>query len=84
MDGLHASASTTYSGMLNLRDFSVTGNILVQASMEKPATESGDRDHNQSWAQMAKIPSRSILIFIPEETIYWNSNALPEGVYFKN
>ena len=57
-------------GMLNLRDFSVTGNIPVQASTEKPATESGDRDHNQSWAQKGKIPSSSILIFIPEETIY--------------
>ena len=48
MDDLHASASTTYSGMLNSRDFSVTGNIPVQASTVKPVTESGDRDHNQS------------------------------------
>ena len=48
LDGLHASTSTTYSGMLNSRDFSVTGNIPVQASTEKPVTESGDRDHNQS------------------------------------
>ena len=58
--------------------------IPVQASMGKPATESGDRDHNQSWAQMGKIPSSSILIFIPEETVDWNSNALPEGVYLNN
>ena len=52
LDGLHASNSTTCSGMLNSRDFSVTGNIPVQASTEKPVTES-DRDHNQCWAKMA-------------------------------
>ena len=34
--------------LLNSMDFSVTGNIPVQASTEKPVTESGDRDHNQS------------------------------------
>ena len=48
LDGLHASASITFSGMLNSRDFSVMGNIPVQASTGRPATESGDRDHNQS------------------------------------
>ena len=48
LDGLHASTSTTYSGMINSRDFSVTGNIPVQASTKKPVKESGDRDHNQS------------------------------------
>ena len=31
LDGLHASTSTTYSGMLNSRDFSVTWNIPMQA-----------------------------------------------------
>ena len=48
LDGLLAGTSTTFSGMLNSRDFSVTGSIPVQASTEKPGTESGDRDHNQS------------------------------------
>ena len=48
LDGLHASASTTCSGMLNSRDFSVTGNIPVQASVGKLVTKNGDRDHNQS------------------------------------
>ena len=48
LDGLHASTSTTYSGMLNSRDFSVTGHFPVRASTGEPATESGDRDHNQS------------------------------------
>ena len=65
-DGLHASISTTFSGMLNSRDISVTGNIPVQASTGKHVTQSGDRDHNQSWAKMAKIPnifSISVLIF---------------------
>ena len=47
LDGVHASTSTTYSGMLN----------SMQASTGKPVTESGDRDHNQSWAKMAKIPN---------------------------
>ena len=32
-------------------------NILVQARTGKPATESGDRDHNRSWAKMAIIPN---------------------------
>ena len=48
LDGLHASPSTTCSGMLTSRDFSVTGNIPVQASTGKSETESADRDHNQS------------------------------------
>ena len=48
LDGLHASTSTTYSGMLNSRNFSVAGNFPVQASTAKPVTESGDRDHHQS------------------------------------
>ena len=44
-------------------DFSTTRNILVQASTVRPVTESGDRDHNQSWAKMAKIPPKKNLIF---------------------
>ena len=40
LNGLTASTSTTYSGMLNSRDFSVTVNIPVQASTGKPVTES--------------------------------------------
>ena len=85
LDGLHASTSTTYSGMLNSRDFSVTGSIPVQASTGETVTERGDRDHNQSWAQMALIPnSFQFLILQPEETIDWNSDALPERVYLKN
>ena len=47
LDGLHASTSTSYSRMLNSRDFSFTGNIPVEASNGKPVTENGDRDHNQ-------------------------------------
>ena len=78
LDGVHASTSTTYSGMLN----------SMQASTGKPVTESGDRDHNQSWAKMAKIPKQFLKFqfqfLIPEETIDWNSNALPEGVYLES
>ena len=48
LDGPHANTSTSYSRMLNSKDFSATGNIPVQASNGKPVTESGDRDHNQS------------------------------------
>ena len=45
-------------------DFSISGNILVQANTERPVIESGDRDYNQSWAKMAQIPnSFSIFIF---------------------
>ena len=75
LDGLHASTSTTFSGMLNSRDFSVTCNIPMQASTGKPVTESGDRDHNQSWAKMAKItkslkrPSTGILTLFQQECI---------------
>ena len=66
-------------------DFSTTGNIPVQTSTGKPVIESGDRDHNQSWAKMAQIlNSFSNFSSILEETIDWNSNALPEGVSFKN
>ena len=36
-------------------DFSITGNILVRASTERPVIENGDRDSNQSWAPIAKI-----------------------------
>ena len=46
LDGLDASTSTTSSGGFNSRDFSVTGNIPVQATTE-----------NQYWAKMAKIPN---------------------------
>ena len=88
LDGLHERTSATCSGMFNSRDFSVTENIPVQASTEKPVTESGGRAHNQSLAQMAKIPKQFLnfqfYFLIPEETIDWNPNALPEGVYLKN
>ena len=62
LGGLREKTSTTYSGMFKSRDFSVTGNIPVQASTEKPVTESGDRDHNQSFAKMASI-TNSFSIF---------------------
>ena len=68
-------------------DFSIAGNIPVQASTERPVRQYGDRDNNRSGAEMAKIRnSFSIFssIFILEETTDWNSNALPEGVYVKN
>ena len=58
LDGLHANTSTSYSGMLDSRDFSVTGNIPVQASKGKPVPESGDRDHNQSLSQNGKNPKQ--------------------------
>ena len=62
LDGLHARTWTTYSEMLNSRDFSVTGKIPLQASTGKPVTESGDRDHNKSGAKIDKIPN-SFAIF---------------------
>ena len=90
LDGLHASASTTHSGMLNSRDFSVTGNIPVQASTEKPVTASGDRDHNQSWAKtpnsfsivssnfwFLKRPSTGIPTLFQKECI-WGGKYLEE------
>ena len=55
----------------NSRDFSVTVNIPVQ-------TESGNRDHNPK--QFLNFQ----LFWISEETMDWNSNALPEEVYLKN
>ena len=57
-DGLHASTSTTFSGMLNSKDFSIAGNIPVQASTGTPVVENGDRDNNRSWAKRAKNPTQ--------------------------
>ena len=60
----------------------------MQASTGRPVIENGDRDNNRSWAQIAKTPNSfsifSSTFLIPEETIDWNSNALPERVYLKN
>ena len=68
--------------------FPITGNFPVQVSTGKPVIENGDRDNNQSWAKWLKaqmVSQFSVLNFwILEETIGWNSNTLPEGVYLKD
>ena len=48
------STSTSYSRNAQFKGFLCYGKYSVQASNGKPVTESGDRDHNQSWAKMAK------------------------------
>ena len=70
-------------------DFSFAGSIPVQVSMERPVMENGDRDNNRSWAKWLNsqiVFQFSVLFFVltHEETIDWNSNAFPEGVYLKN
>ena len=64
-------------------DFSITGNIPVQASTGRPVIENGDRDNSHSrapkWLKTDTISQFSFLFFlISEETVDWNSNALPE------
>ena len=65
-------------------DFSITGNIPVQASTGRPVIENGARDNSHSRApKMAKNRHkfsifRSFFLMISEETVDWNSNALPE------
>ena len=39
-------------------DFSITGNIPVQASTGRHVMENGDWDNNRSWAKMAKKPKQ--------------------------
>ena len=72
LDGLHASSP----GMLNSRDFSVTGNFPVQASTGKLVTESGDGDQLM-LSENGSYPKQF------GETIDWNCNVLPE-VYLEN